>query len=37
MMVMAMVMVMGRGERRSGTHQDQKHGSKNLLHSLNVA
>lgn len=36
-MVMMMVVMMGRrGERRSGKHQDQKHSSKNLLHGVNV-
>lgn len=36
-MVMMVVMVMGRrGERRSGKHQDQKHSSKDLLHGVNV-
>lgn len=34
MVVMTVVMMMrSRGERRSGEHQDQEHGSKNLLHA----
>ena len=38
MVVMAVMMVMRRrGEGRSGAHQDQKRGSKNLLHGVNVA
>jgi hypothetical protein len=37
-MVMTMVvMVMGRGKRRSGENHDQKHSSENLFHGLNVA
>jgi hypothetical protein len=36
--VMTMVaMVMRSGERRGGTHHNQKHCSKDLLHRLNVA
>jgi hypothetical protein len=37
MVVTMMVMVMRRGERRSGEHHDQKHCSEDLLHSLNLA
>lgn len=38
MVVMTMVMVMrSRGQRRSGEHQDKEHGSKDLLHGVNVA
>jgi hypothetical protein len=37
MVVVTVVMVMRRGERRSGERHDQKHCSNDLLHSLNVA
>jgi hypothetical protein len=37
-MVVMMVMVMrSRSERRGGKHQDQKHKSKNFLHGGNLA
>jgi len=32
--MMVMVMMRSRGERRSGEHQDQKHSSKDLLHGV---
>jgi len=36
--VMAVVVMMrGGSERRCGEHQDQKHGSKDLLHGVNLA
>lgn len=39
MVVMTMVVVVmrGRGKRRSGEYHDQKNSSKDLLHRLNVA
>ena len=36
-MMMVMVVMRGRGERRSGEYHDQKYSSKDLLHGLNVA
>jgi hypothetical protein len=36
-MMMVMMVMRRRGKRRSGENQNQEHGSKNLLHGLNVA
>ena len=35
--VMAVVMMRGDSERRGGEDQDQEHGSKDLLHAVNLA
>jgi hypothetical protein len=35
--MVVMVMMRSRGERRGGEHQDQEHGSKDLLHGENLA
>ena len=35
--MMVMVAMRSRGERRSGEYQDQEHSSKNLLHGVNLA
>jgi hypothetical protein len=35
--VMVVMMMRSRGERRSGENQDQEHSSKNLLHGVNLA
>lgn len=37
MMVMMVMVMRGRGERRGGEDHDQKYSSKNLFHGLNVA
>jgi TldD protein len=37
MVVMVMVMMRSRGERRGGEHQDQEHGSKDSFHGKNLA
>jgi hypothetical protein len=37
MVVMVMMMMRGRGERRGGEYQDQEHSSKDLLHGENLA
>jgi hypothetical protein len=35
--MMVMVMMRSRSERRGGEHQDQEHGSKDFLHGGNLA
>ena len=37
LVMVVMVMMRSRGERRGGEHQDQEHGSKDLLHGENLA
>lgn len=36
-MVTMMMVMLSRGERRSGNHEDQEHSSKDLLHGVNLA
>ena len=35
--VMVVMMMRSRGKRRSGENQDKEHGSKDLLHGVNLA